>query len=727
MVVPPPPFDLKDHCSVISDDTLYVYAAAGFASIPLKRNGTWTTLSPGESVSGAACVTGGVDGDNSQTALYVVGGRGSSPGYTGLQRYIFSAAKWDTIPAGNGEVKDFLDHGAAYINSTASILVYAGAPNGTSVASTTTWLVSTRPPYGVLAGTAEVAGTSTVVPPAISPVLLPWNDDEVALLAGFTTTPEIYLFNGTIPGWRDSGVSLPNALPPDSHCALVSGSDGSKVLETFHVDVSPGTVDSLVVLNPGAVPVHPAQPVSASPSRTSRRDYSALTSFPAYNGTFAPSTTWPSYSLAQGGDIVVISGGSGNESLALFNQSSNSWVNATELFYGDGPIPQQPLPSTSPPSASASPTGVGGGPIAPAAGGAPHKNIGTIIEATLGSLLGLLAISIVLLLLLRHKKTQHGSLRRRRPGSSYDDRLSFQDRGIEPLAQHAFPMATGPAPRITTKIDSVAIMSGMVGDEKEPRLGPGQTSPPTVSTGKAHGGSSQVYVTEAVGAPGDRRTDEGWGRYFQDDNATTTNLATLQPSTRDTVLSEATRSDYRSSAYSKRGLTGLNFGFLEQPRPLGRVATGSPTTTSVYSDRDRDGRSLVIPEGQSARISSVSGGTISDDDDEEADGGGGRRDEFSSGVPASINENSQWLGTRDQSWLGRPPSSVYSQGQGNYSRDDRDHRRVSDMDASASADGPRAGGRRSSVVIPEELDGPPAGTRSNGHFDLSWLNINAER
>lgn len=192
----------------------------------------------------------------------------------------------------------------------------------------------------------------------------------------------------------------------------------------------------------------------------------------------------------------------------------------------------------------------------------------------------------------------------------------------------------------------------------------------------------------------------------------------------DTAGSDASRPDLHGTGWPITRLAPLNFGFLDEPKPLGgRVASASPTTTSPYSDKD--GRSLVIPESQSARISNVSSISFCSDD------GGGHRQ---SGAPTSDDNDSNWLAVREQSWLGRPPSSTYSDG----SNGKRDTRRVASMadsfdseyeplDATAAA-APSSFGRGSSVVIPEDLNEPPPPPRThNINSNMSWLNINANR
>ena len=228
-------------------------------------------------------------------------------------------------------------------------------------------------------------------------------------------------------------------------------------------------------------------------------------------------------------------------------------------------------------------------------------------------------------------------------------------------------------------------------------LAKGRSSPLSTipSSGLAPSSVYSADVRQSVASatpgnqPGDRTTDEGWGKYFQDGNAT--NLAGMQ-SDRSTVSSIYTKSDYRGSAWPMSNLAPLNFGFLDQPQPLGRVYSGSPTTADPSSSH-----SLVIPEGQSARISSAS--SLSMD---------------SEGDPHDTN----WTGAGQNSWLGRPSSSNYTTSFYNTSTND-----IQSQVARQPSNN-----RRSSVIIPEDIDELPIqGGKENVNADMSWLNLQAGR
>ncbi|RMJ21230.1 hypothetical protein PHISP_07902 [Aspergillus sp. HF37] len=684
MIVPKPPMKLEGHCSVIHNNTLYVFSPNGFASIPLQRNGTWSDLKPGESVSGAACVSAGVNGHNKEEALYVVGGTGSSKDYTGLQRYSFQSEQWETVSPKDSQVEvtsNRTGHGAVYLKSSSSILMYGGSQGGGTTPSSETFAIDTASPYTVS------AYSTTNAAPAVSPILLPWNGDKAALV-GATTDQKVHIFHHVHPPadpWSKPITSLTHELPGNVQCALLSRPDGSKVLETFDMSVTPSNVTSIALLGPQGKPVKPSKVVGGTGPKRSTKD-GAFGGYPAYEDQFAPMKTWKDYSLAQGdNNLVAISGGSGIESLAIFNQTSNSWVNATKLFYGDESR-QQILGPTS--TSSSTPTSSPSGSSAPVSD-SDSTDVGTIIGATLGGVVGFAIILMIILLFLRRVKKKRAA---QAGNGSDDNRLSFRDQGEEPLARSAYPMAKSPVPFANSSVDSLAIVSGNVGDEKSPRhLG---------SSGQVTPANDKAFEAQEMGAggqAGDRTTDEGWSKYFVDNNSAT-DLA--RQSDRSLSGSDFGNPEPKENAWPMKSLTPLNFGFLDEPRPLGQVITGSPTTG--HSPIDQDGRGLVIPEGQSAQISSADSISVNSEENDR------RRETSWPNFAGSIGEEDEVPQAAQRSWLGRPPSSTYSSvyyGEG--------------RETMAST------GRQSSVVIPENA-GERTG-RSNVNTDMSWLNLNAER
>ncbi|PTU22514.1 hypothetical protein P175DRAFT_0555186 [Aspergillus ochraceoroseus IBT 24754] len=705
MIVPNPPVPLEGHCSVIHDNTLYTYSSTGFLAIPLQRNGTWSNLTMGEPVSDAACVTGGIDGNEDQPALYVVGGTSSLQRKPGLQRYSFNDKTWKTILPTGSVTSNRTSHSAIYIKSVSSILVYGGSQVDGSGATSDTFLLQTASPYTVTSQSGENAS------PAVSPILVPWADNAAALIGGLTSTKGVHIYQPP-NGWADAKITLKNEVPSDSECALIRRSDGSKILQVFDMSVSPNTVTTTELVSPS--------PKTTRSSRKRKRD-----SYPEYNGTLASSTTRQSYSLAQGNNsLVVISSGSGTDSLAIFNQTSNSWVNSTKLFYGDQSEQDILGSTTTTTTTTTNTTNSTAGSVSTSSsssgGSSGSSNTGTIIGATLGTLLGIAAVLLIILFLIKRRKDKQ---KRAHGGQDVDkDRLSFQDQGVEPLARSAYPMAQSPAPLAARSMDSLDIFSGRVGDEKcralpgyMPNSHPVMSSPlitiqssedETPATDYRHNDKA-MEAQESLPRPGDRRSNEGWSKYFQNNNSAASS-AGLQPQ------------GHQAGAGFERGQRGtlwpaggnalppLNMGFLEQPTPLGRVLSGSPTTEHASSIKD--GRHIAIPESQSARISSADSISLhSDDDDYDHDGRMGSND------PSWPTQN----------WINRPPSSTYS---GSCYHNTQSIRDLPSAGLSPTIDyrkhdSARTNTRGSSILIPHGEPMP----RNNINSDMSWLNLKADR
>ena len=746
MPPPAPPVALKDHCSVIENDTLYVYSPAAFQSLPLRSDAQWSQEPMGISVTGATCVQGGIDGDNSRPALYVVGGstNSSSIQYPGLQRYDFQDKRWDTVTPIVPVTQNRQSHGATYLNSSSSIVVYAGSQNGDSNPSTQTFLMSTVPPYGVQAYQSQGA------PPAVRPLMMAWNNDLAVMMGGGPSNNQLYTF-GPQEGWQNVGVTLTGGLPDSSvaQCGLLSLGDGSKVLETFDMSQSPNSVTRTVILNPGGIPAAPGQSVGKRtseepPAKRQRRDLT-LNDLPKYNGTLAPKATRNGFSLAQGADNrIVISGGSTEDPLCIFNQDDNSWLNATQFLQGkasqvsigggnNSPASSAtPAPSSSPTTSSSD------------NGGSSKSHVLTILGAVLGAIFGLAALCIIALLLLRFLKKRKGEARRRRSldfpvdHKDPDSQFGMDDRDTSPLSLAPQPMGRGPVPLSA----SAAVFSGQTqGQQKSispvpnnasvrpaatnSNAGYGQrapdnesgfyTGPTTNSTrlaqrkpgddttfGQGTGANpivaSSIPVrtrsplvspqpeetrpnTGAADASSgeidpslhgtNRRTDEGWAKYFQGSNTIADG--------RSTYASQASESDYRGSYWrdvdnqtgERRKSPGPGRLRDSQGNILTRmnIAMGSPSIEHPSSDGR--GTGLVVHQGQSGKISNGSADSSSSMSEEDAkkrhesevdyDGIG---DAYSSGIPASINDGQAWEPVGN-TWSGpaqrpRAPSSSYT-------------------------------------------------------------------
>ncbi|KAJ5562022.1 hypothetical protein N7535_003515 [Penicillium sp. DV-2018c] len=711
---PKPLHKIEGGCSTIHNNTLYVYSPDGFASIPLEEKGTWKPLSPPEHrVIGPACVQGGIDGiedEEDNKALYLVGGAGPADN-SGLQRFSFKAQKWKTVSMTAPDMKDRTGHGVGYIPSTSQILVYAGATDGSKQISQSTLIIPTKTePFDVWSKPDQGA------PASYEPMILPWSDSEVALVGGSEANTAIFTYEDA-KGWTISKASLPNGIPTSSRCALAKDSHENMVLEVFDMVATPNSVTGYLLSSKGKLQ-SPASVIAPSQKRS-------ITD--SYNGTFAPTESWSDYTLAQGSNgMVVLASGRSNDSLAIFNQTSNGWLNTTELFYGSGDqhtlkssttsftssTPTPTSSSSTSTSASATPTSTS---TSAGIGGAGLSNHGkTILGATLGSVLGFGLILLLILFLLRRRKKKR-QIDQSSGGGNSKDRLSFQDQGIEPLTEGAYPMARSPVPVAHERADSLAIVTGNYSSGEKSLKPPGGTgygltskergSPLSTIPSSGVMGASSVYTDDTDRAgdnidhgnqPGTRTTDEGWGKYFENNGPTNVQ----SQSDRSTMSSAYTKSDYRGSGWPMTSLTPLNFGFLDQPKPLGRVLSGSPTTE--HSTNEMGSRSLVIPESQSARISSVDSISLASED--------GRDDP-------------NWQGAGQSSWLGRPTSSTYTSSVYQTSTHD-----LPWTSPDPSGRGRQSNARSSSMVIPQDIEEIPMHQQKNApDSDMSWLNLQADR
>lgn len=700
MTVPTPLVQLNGICSILHDNTLYVYSPDGFQSIVLEEGAEWKQLPSGLAVTGGVCVKGGLEGDNDETALYIVGGSTAvTVDYPGVQRYSFSNGTWENMTPVNLVTQNRQNHAAVYLNATSKILVYAGSQDGDANPSTQTFTISTISPYAV------ASFESNGAPPAVRPVLLQWNETDALMAGGNTDNTELYLFNPDA-GWRNLGASLSSGMASVEtvQSAILTGSDGSKILETFDMSTSPNTVTSVVLAGAdGSIPSS-AYTIGASTTTTRRssirkRDFT-IDNYPTYNSSLAPDTTRTNFTLAQDGNgLVAIAGGSSDsgDSFCVFNSGSNTWLNATELMYGESTTSTSTTNGGSSTSTTSSSSAASTSAAATSSDPSESTQLKRVLGATLGTALGVIAILIGVLVFLRHyrKKREAALGHKKKESGEEKGRLSFQDQGLQPLKPAAMPMGRGPVP----STDSWAIMAARANGSAPPLtpnqetfgrsilrsrsplgtagttptlLGDGTVSPP----GKKEEHFASGYEQNLSEKKPDRTTNEGWDKYFQS-NGTTTDLVGLN-SDRSTYASFETKSDYRSSAWPGyfEGADSKQKVFTPSAEiaPLkvanrfdgqehfSQVSGGTPTTTRSSF------KQFPVAGGMTAKISS--GDSIDSDDDEDDDEDHRNRyDAFSSGVPTSINsENLLWDPTSDggRSSVGRPPSSNYGGRESNY-------------------------------------------------------------
>ncbi|KIN04197.1 hypothetical protein OIDMADRAFT_159472 [Oidiodendron maius Zn] len=631
MALPTPPFSLDDACTVIYNNTLFSYSSDGhLQSLDLQPGAEWSELPKGVPVTGACCVR--ATSQNASAALWVVGGTATDANYPGLQRFTFADGKWDTITLSQLVTKDRLYHNAVYLNVSDSILVYAGTQDGSEQLSSQTFTIQASEPFGVLAYQTQVPP-----PPAISPLLMPWTDNQAVMIYGsramvFDPNPAL--------SWFDSGASLTDPIYNTStiKALLMLGDDGSKSLYTFDMSVAPNQVNRTILVDNNSDPIKNATIVSRGLELSEKRELVdratglTLATWPAYNGTLASSTTRNSYSITDDGNgLVVFSGGNDQDPLCMFQAKENSWLNTTQALVLPGEQNQvsttttsvastasstvssttlsTPLSTTSP-----SPTATNSGTIN--AGVAPAFPV-KILVAVLGSIIGAALIIIVILLLLRcRRKRQEGNGSDNGSDASSQFNKKYRAEISNPIPQRQ-PYRNFQQPTVNGRGPSTA-------DER------GSSTRPRASRG---------------GRGGSARRSSGWDRYWSGGSAM--NILGFG-SKRTTYEDSAGDSE---SFYSEQRLPSQVPSQATQPSAvvpplklghpeLNKVASGSPTIAHTSSQYPLT-REM---SGQIERPHSLNSESDYEDDD--------RRDAFSSGVPASVHETTSWGPIDGRDWRG---------------------------------------------------------------------------
>ncbi|KAK4190552.1 hypothetical protein QBC35DRAFT_72559 [Podospora australis] len=449
MALPQPEKALNNVCSVIFENTLYTYSADAFQSLNLEPGSEWEVLPQGEKVTGGVCV-GAATG-----AFFVVGGKGQTGGYQGLQKYTYATKKWETVQLTTPDLKDRTGHSAAYLPSTDSIVVYGGGQGDSSGPSSQTFTVDAAPPNAIFS-------FQSWAPPAVKPILLPWSTSEAVMVGGSADNTQVFLFSRE-RGWENSGATLAAPIPKDTsaiQAVLMTGDDGSKSLVSFDMSVSPNLVSRTVLFSAPGIPAVASTPVRKRTTRRGERKRAealTLSNWPAYNSTLAPKATRSNFGLAQNPDgMVVIAGGNDDDVLCMFDARANSWQNATAML---GQIRLLSVESstslssssttststtlssitTSTTSPSITSDGVAAAtatetptetaaPVAATGGSGPGLN--TILGAVLGSVFGLALILGLLYFCLKRRQRQQahaeaGHLRRASGASSTEKEMGF--------------------------------------------------------------------------------------------------------------------------------------------------------------------------------------------------------------------------------------------------------------------------------------------------------------
>jgi hypothetical protein len=625
MGVPKPIFPLSGHCSIIHDGTLYVYSPVGFQSLDLVEGAKWKALPMDISLTGAQCVKAGKE---DSAMLYVVGGSVNATAadwsYPGLMGYSVVQKKWDWIRPETWVTQNRQNHAAIYLEDAQTIMVYAGSQTtGDVVPSTQTFQISTVPPFRVS------SSPNVQAPPSLRPMLLPWDSSHALMIGGGPANNAVWTF-GAGEGWRDLGLTLeePIVNPDAVQCTVVAGDDGSKVLERFDMNVSPNKVTRTALLRQGGTVASPGMTVGDG-DKTKRL---TIQDWPSYNGTLAPTVRRSGYSIAHGDDdTAVVTGGSEEDPLCMFDQQKNTWINATELFEGKQLqsvlLPTSSSSSTIPSStASPSPTTSAAG-IAP--GAAPINNkdkMLTVLGATLGAIFGIAALLIIVLFCLKRRKSKKSI--NQEGGYIEKDRLSFADRGTEFMTEAGGSVGHKFA-EVNSSQTSLAIMSGRTPGHKKGMASDGSTTglvkktsplgysepmelskfdlkPEPVAATVVRQNSGRTLPQPRVAAANlSRSRSSGWSRYFANNEAT--NLAHV-PADRSTYASERTSTgsqsmytDSRMYSQPPQAIPPLDIPKFDGQR-INKVAKGSPTLGN--STENLPGQPMLPMQAELARANS---------------------------------------------------------------------------------------------------------------------------
>jgi len=697
----------------------------------------------GISVTGGVCVHATPQNDSSPPALYIVGGNANSTqgSYQGFQRYVFGDGKWESITLSAPPVtQNRLYHNAIYLNASSSILMYAGTQDGSRQYTSHTFTISTVPPYQVLS-------FESVAPPAISPLLLTWTDSQAAMIGGTDTNTKVMVFSPS-SHWEDSNSSLEYPLKNDSavKAVVITGDDGSKNLYTFDMTVSPNQVNRTILIDENGNPIKNAKAISARDlsevsletrdvvrSKT-KRAHLTVAEWPTYNATLAPRTTRTEYSIAHDSNgLVVFSGGNADDVLCMFKARENCWANATALLTGaQAQTAIDAIPSSvSTASSTQTPSQSTAESVAGSSSTFKYKVLGLVM----GSVVGFALLVLIVALCIRRRTklrafAEAGHQRRASGVPDEKDPMDFADRGI------SFDTATRyqrhARDNSQASFSSMAILMGKVGsNQSHPVIGRRNGSNASDSSSNFNkkyknaiskpipqvrhippesfmraerpavvGASGPIPTPRARGSgtnkPGSARRSSGWNRYWSGGSA----LNILGFGNKRTTY--GSQSD-RESVYSEGGLPSrvtqisamvppLNLG----PPPQGRmsqVPSGSPTIA-------HQAKGFPLEQGMAGQIErSHSVSSVSSYGD--------LRDGFSSGVPASVDEEKTWTPVGGHGWgTNRAPSSIYTDS--NYAPTPPRTTMVEDTNRNPGPGFPSA---------------PPYKTPAQRPSDMSWLNL----
>ncbi|KAK2626543.1 hypothetical protein QTJ16_003718 [Diplocarpon rosae] len=668
MALPMPQYSLDGSCSALFNNTLFTYSSVAFQSLKMVNDAAWETLEMGVPVSGGVCVKSTPVNDTSAAALYIVGGTSTDTSYPGLQRYTFSNQSWETITPTVPVTQNRLYHAAVYLNTSDTILVFAGTQDGSMQLSSQTFTIQAEPPFTVLAYEA-------IAPPAISPILMQWSESKAMYMGGSDTNQKAMIFSPS-KSWVDSNATFANPVYNTSNvkALVINGDDASKNIYTLDMTTSPNTINRTVLIDADGNPVKNAAPVVETNLKERKRAELTVADWPVYNDTLVPTTTRSSYSIAKDqSGMVVISGGNDQDVLCIFKARANTWVNATAKLgsksiteHGLGTAPS----STISPSASSTASALPESSVAAVTYSSDDKTAtAKVVGAVLGSTAGLALIMIALLVLFRwrQRRREHfeAGHQRRASGLQEKNDMDFVDRGLPQMTSTRQFQRHQPSDS-QSSTSSMAILMGRAGHKKSDEKGDSSEARSPYSNNidgsykeaismpvplehpysKATRDEKTVSFAEAGpsqmggvvprgstrgGRRGSTRRSSGWNRYWSGGSS----LNILGFGSKRTTYDGSDR----SSGYSEHQMPSRNSAIvpplnlddrLGMNRVMsGSVISGSPTVQSHPAKVPLSGGM----SGQIERPASMRSSFSYDD----------RYDAFSSGVPANAGEqNIAW-------------------------------------------------------------------------------------
>ncbi|KAE9381565.1 hypothetical protein N431DRAFT_321748 [Stipitochalara longipes BDJ] len=689
MTLPTPQYPLVDACSTLFNNTLYTYTSEAFQSLPLTKGASWSELPMGVAVTGGVCVKSTPKNNTDAAALYIVGGTSNSTDYPGLQRFTFSDGAWETIRPTVPVTQNRLWHNAVYLNTSDTILVYAGSQDGSQHPSSQTFTIQASEPYTVLAYEA-------IAPPAISPLLMQWTESKAIFIGGSDTNTKAMVFSPSL-SWVDSNATLAAPLYSTSavKAVVINGDDGSKNLYTFDMSVSPNGVNRTILIDADGNPVQNAKPIVEARHELDERSAQLMergnltvADWPTYNDTFAPSSTRTSYTIcADQSGLVLISGGNEDDVLCMFKARDNCWANATAVLGSKAATVQgigaNPTTTTSSASQSATSTGTASTGDSPF----PVKILGAVLGSTV--LVAIILIALLALFRWRKKRRQFNDAGHQRRSSGIPDEkdsMDFADKGYPQVSSAR--QYLGHEPQSSQgSFSSMAILMGRYGHKRGGDKGSGslgsdsssqfnkkyktaiskpipQEQPMAMRAGPAREEKGVSFAAADEPAPtpkprgstrggrrGSTRRSSGWNRYWSGGSA----MNILGFGSKRTTYEGSDRSS--DSQYSEQRLPSqitqvsavpmpLKLG--DRPPELNRVMSGSPTI--AYQSNNfpltREMSGTIERPGSMSTLSS-----FNDD----------RNDAFSSGVPTSVHEQNAWTPFDKPAWGSRPAPSNYSE------------------------------------------------------------------